>query len=195
MAEEDLLKTIFCEMMAKRKAAIADQEALRRSQGFEIASRRTAALISDYALGLRAVSMMSTRWRGFERARLSLRVYDLFLESAISAQSLIREGMLNPARRETRFLLEAGIKAWWFDCVEPGRDVKTKVRFLDDLGTARFREVVETIEPRLLDPTTKGELLQLVTNLYARLSTHVHPSTGGIGVDLRRFEKGQYIGF
>jgi len=69
------------------------------------------------------------------------------------------------------------------------------VRFLDDLGAARFREVVQSIEPQLLDPAAKAELLQLVTNLYARLSTNVHASTGSIGVDLKRFENGQYVGF
>ena len=195
MDEEDPLKTKFREMMAKRETAIADHDALLRSQGFETASRRTAALVSDYAIGLRAVSVMSTRWSGFGQARLSLRMHDLFLESAITTLSLVREGMLNPARCEMRFLLEASIKAWWCDCVEPGGDVEAKVGFLDDLGTARFREVVETIEPRLLDPTMKAELLQIATNLYARLSTHIHPSTSGIGLDLRKFEKGQYIGF
>ena len=69
------------------------------------------------------------------------------------------------------------------------------MRFLDDLGAARFREVVQSIEPQLLDPAAKAELLQLVTNLYARLSTNVHASTGSIGVDLKRFENGQYVGF
>lgn len=195
MNEGDPLKAGIADLTVMRNAAVVAHEALCRSPGFETASRRTAKLVSDYALALNAVSLMSTRWGGYGQARLSVRMLDFFLESAISALSLVREGMLNPARREMRFLLEASIKAWWCDCVEPGGAVETKVRFLDDLGAARFRDVVETIEPRLLDVSTKTALLQLVTDLYARLSTHVHASTSGIGVDIRRFEKGQYVGF
>lgn len=195
MAGDDSIRDVILEMITNRNAAVEAHEALRQSQGFETASRRTAALVSDYALGLQSIFMMSTRWGGYRQARLSLRMHDLFLESAISTLSMVREGMLNPARREMRFLLEASVKAWWCDSVEPGGNIDAKLQFLDDLGAARFREVVETIEPRMLDPTTKGALVQLVTNLYARLSTHVHASTGGIGVDLRRFEKGQYAGF
>lgn len=69
------------------------------------------------------------------------------------------------------------------------------LRFLDDLGATRFKEVVQTIEPRFLNVKFKTDLLQLVTNLYAQLSTCVHASTGGVGDNLMRFEKGQYVGF
>lgn len=117
------------------------------------------------------------------------------LESAISTLSLIREGLLNPARRELRFLLGASVKVWWCDGLEPAGEGKNKVAFVHDPGAIRFRDVVETLEPRLIDATTARNLLELLTNLYGQLSTHVHASTDGVGVDLRRFEKGQYIGF
>lgn len=157
-------------MLEKRNAAIEDHAALRRSPAFAAAARRTEVLVADYALGLNAIGLMSTRSTMFERVCLSLRMYDLFLESAISTLSLIREGMLKPARREMRFLLEASLKAWWCDAVEPNGAVEHKIEFLDDLGAARFREVVETLHPRLIDPQTSAGLLQLATNLYGRLS-------------------------
>jgi len=111
MTEEDPVKAAISAIVTKRDGAVAGHEALRKSQNFETAASRTTALVSDYTLGLQSVSMMSTRWSGFGQTRLSLRMHDLFLESAISTLSLVREGMLNPARRELRFLLEASIKA------------------------------------------------------------------------------------
>jgi hypothetical protein len=144
---------------------------------------------------LHAVSLMSTRSPIFRKVRLSLRVLDLLLESAVSALGLIRDGMLNPARRKMRFLFEASIKAWWCDSVDPDGVVESKIDFPDDLGAARFREVAETLRPRLLGEPLREQLLQIITNLYAGLSTHVHASTGGIGVNVRGFDRGKYIGF
>ena len=194
-ADDDPLKAAMLDIIEKRNAAIETHTALRRSPGFAAASKRSETLVADYALGLNAVSLMSTRSSAYGEVLLSLRMLDLLLESAISTLSLIREGMLNPARREMRFLLEASIKAWWCDSVEPSGGVQRKIDFLDDLGSARFREVVDTLHPRLLDELTRGNLIQIITNLYAQLSTHVHASTGGIGVNLRRFRRGEYVGF
>ena len=195
MSEEDSSMAALTSALAKRDEAIAAHEALRRSEGFKVASGRSVGLASDYALGLRALSAMSMRWDGFRQTRLNLRSHDLLLESAFSIQWLIQEGMLNPARREMRFLLEASIKAWWCDSCQPNGEVAAKLEILDDLGASRFRDIVASIEPRLLDQTAKDEFLYIVTNLYARLSTNVHASTGGIGVALRRFERGRYVGF
>ena len=179
-ADDDPLKAAMLDIIEKRNAAIETHTALRRSPGFAAASKRSETLVADYALGLNAVSLMSTRSSAYGEVLLSLRMLDLLIESAISTLSLIREGMLNPARREMRFLLEASIKAWWCDSVEPSGGVQRKIDFLDDLGSARFREVVDTLHPRLLDELTRGNLIQIITNLYAQLSTHVHASTGGI---------------
>lgn len=192
---KDPLQSALREMTQRRDTAMATHASLRASQPFADATRRTEKLVADYALGVNTVSLMSTRSGVYAQSLLSLRMFDLLLESAISTLALIREGMLNPARREMRFLLEASVKAWWCDGVDPAGDVKDKLELLDDLGAARFREVVETLNPRLIDEATARNLLQLLTNLYGQLSTHVHASTGGVGVDLRRFEKGQYVGF
>jgi hypothetical protein len=103
--------------------------------------------------------------------------------------------MLNPARREMRFLLESSVKVWWCDSVAPSDAAQAKVEFIDDLGSARFREVVDTLHPRLIDDVTRGKLVKIMTNLYSELSTRVHASTSAIGVNLRRFQRGEYLGF
>jgi hypothetical protein len=56
-------------------------------------------------------------------------VLDLLLESAVSTLGLIRDGMLNPARREMQFLFEASIKARWCDSVDPDGSSKAKLIF------------------------------------------------------------------
>lgn len=192
---EDPIKKLVQEIVEKRNTAIESHTALRRSRGFATASRRSETLVADYALGLHAISLMSTRSSAYGQALLSLKMLDLLLESAISTLSLIREGMLNPARREMRFLLEASIKAWWCDSVEPSGGVQNKIEFLNDLGSARFREVIDTLNPRLLDEPTRKNLVQIIINLYALLSTHVHASTVGISVNLNRLRRGEYVGF
>src|ERR1700730_4824061 len=146
----------FKDMIEKRSAAIEANAAVRRSPDYISALKRTEILAYDYAIGLNAVSLMSTRSPIFGKARLSIRVLDLLLESAVSTLGLIRDGMLNPARREMRFLCEASIKAWWCDSVDPDGVVESKIDFLDDLGSARFREVAETLRPQLFGEPFEG---------------------------------------
>jgi hypothetical protein len=186
---------MIASILDKKREAIDAHTDVRSSDAFNAAATRTDRLIGDYAFALNAISVMATRCEALRDARLSLRMHDLFLESAVSTGALLREGMLNPARREMRFLLEASIKAWWCDGQAPGGAVASKVDFLDDLGAARFREVVETLNVRLIDASTASQLLQMATNLYSRLSTHVHASKTAVGAELRRFAKGKYIGF
>jgi hypothetical protein len=191
----DAAATLFEDMRRKRQATLDAHEEMRRSPGFVAAAKRTEKLVLDFGLALNALSLMSTRHDGFKRALISIGMQDLLLESAVAAMALTREGLLNAARREMRFLLEASIKAWWCDNVEPTGDVARKVDFLDDLGAVRFREVIESIAPRMMDPDTVSCLTPAVTNLYAKLSTHVHASSSRVAVDLNRFRHGKFIGF
>jgi len=192
---DDPLAQHLAEIVQTRQAAMDAHAALRQSQPFLNACRRTETLVGDYGLALNAISLMSTRSPTFEAARLSIRIADLLIESAVATMAHIREGLLTPAHREMRFLLEASIKAWWCDSVEPEGEVERKLDFLDDLGAARFRDIVDGLRPRLIAAEEAAGLVHKVTNLYKKLSTRVHASTGGVGVDLRRFERGQYVGF
>jgi hypothetical protein len=118
---------------------------------------------------------MSTRSPLYEETLLTLRIYDLLLESAISTLGLIREGLLNPARREMRFLLEASVKAWRFDSAKPTASVSDKLTYLDDIRE-KFREFVDRTQPRLIDkrprPHSRTKLQIFMVNfahLFIRL--------------------------
>lgn len=183
------------EILSAKRSAIEAHDDLRQSEGFQAATKRTRRLVGDYALGLHTISLMSTRHPDFQSSRLSIRIQDLLLESAISTWGHIENGVLNPARREMRFLLEASVKSWWCDQFSPTEATAEKVEFLNDLGKSKFREVADSITPRLLEESVADQLTQKLTSLYGGLSTNVHASTGGIRPDLHRFENGQYIGF
>jgi hypothetical protein len=194
-ADDDPLEKAMREVQAKRQSAIDAHEALRKSPGYETASRRTSKLIGDYGLALNAVALASTRWSGFENTRLGVRILDLLLESAVATMSAAHEGLFNAAHRELRFLLEASVKAWWSDAADDKGAVADKVSYLDDLGVMRFREIVEMLQPRMMDATLAARLMPAITNLYGQLSTRVHPSGAGVGGALNRFQKGGRIGF
>lgn len=195
MEKEHNLPGEISRVLEAKRAAIESHENLRASPGFLAATNRTRKLVGDYAVGLNMISMMATRHPDFHGSRLSIRVHDLLLESAISIWGHINNGLLNPARREMRFLVEASVKTWWCDQFSPSEEVTKKVEFLNDLGKTRFRKVAETVRPRLLDAVLAERLPEKLTNLYGRLSTSVHASTGGLQPDLHRFEQGKYLGF
>jgi hypothetical protein len=194
MQSGDQPQGLIAAIVEKRDSAIAAHEELRKSPPFAAAVKGTEQLVGDYALASSAVSLMSTRWPAFKERLLTLRIYDLLLESAISTLGLIRQGLFNPAKREMRFLIEASVKAWRFDADEAAGTVSDKLANLDDVRE-RFRELVDHLEPRLLDEQTARALTHRITNLYGELCTYVHPSSRAFGVHLRKFERGEYLGF
>lgn len=195
MSDEDPIDEFLAPVVEARRAKIEEHKALRSSPGYVTAQRRTNKLVADFGLGLNAVSTMSTRHASFGEQRLSIRMHDILLESAIATMSNLREGLLSPARREMRFLLEASVKAWWCDATEPRGDVVDKVEFLDDLGAFRFREVVDTLNPKLIATEVSKTLIAELTDLYGSLSTQTHPSSASVGLDLARGQKGVHKGF
>jgi hypothetical protein len=61
--KDDPIKEMMGKLLEKRDAAIESHNVLRGSSGFVNASRRSEKLVADYALGLHAVSLMSTARR------------------------------------------------------------------------------------------------------------------------------------
>lgn len=136
MKNNDDLGDALRGMTAKRHTAIAEHDQLRETKPFKDSTRRIKTLLSHYGVSVNAIAFMAMRSPTYRSSRLSVRILDVLLESAIATGSLIGNGLLNSARREMRFLLEASVKAWWCDTVEPGGPIETKVEFLDDLGKA-----------------------------------------------------------
>ncbi len=205
----DLLRELLGRVIEERQRRIGDHAALRASQPYQAAVEQLDRLVADYGLAVNAFDFMATRYPPFFDTLITLRVKPHLIESLVAAIGMAKEGMLNPARRELRFLLEASVKALWLDTgalrtgdegedrsgIGQRRDVGGKVAALDELGRERFKEIVKHLKLKLLLDDAAQTYVQTATSLYSKLSTHIHLSTQNLKRDFANFDCHRPLGF
>jgi hypothetical protein len=182
---------------------------MRSGADYKQAIGRLERLVSDYGMSLGAIDAMATRSRDFHAQMLTLRVKPQLVESAVAVWTSVRQGLHHPAKREMRFLVEASIKALWFDRRKPDdkdgngnaprvswdSEVGAKVAALDDVGKQRFSEIVAELNLSLLHGKDAKTFRETATDLYAQLSTHVHLSGVAVAKQLRDLDRDKRTGF
>lgn len=93
-----------------RLAAIAKHTAVLNSDDYVAASKFTRRMCLDFVTAVSTTSLYSTRAREIYDKMLLIRAADDAIQSRLAMLSLINDGMLNPAHRELRYLLERTVK-------------------------------------------------------------------------------------
>ena len=191
-------------VLEAQRRKVEDHERLRASEPYRAVIKHLDRMASDYGLAVNAIDLMATRYPPFFDTKFTLRAKPHLTQSLVAAVWAIKEGMLDPARRELRFLLEASVKALWLDRggrrtdgtpVDGAGDIGSKVDALDDLGRRKFAEIVGELEFGLLTPAACATYRSTATDLYSKLSTYSHVSKANVKQDLRNFDRGRPFGF
>jgi hypothetical protein len=192
------LRAIIEELLAPareaKEQAIAQHEALCRSTAFQNGIAYNRRVCTAFIKLLHLVSMMATRNRSLSEHTLSIRMTDYFLQSTVVIAYLIENGFHGPAKRELRFVLEAGVKFLATDQALNGASLKEKNAHLAMLPD-RFREIVDSLGLPGLVESTQAAMKTRIIDLYGSLSTIVHASQAQVSTDLQRWERGTAIGF
>ena len=205
----DPLHELFRPLFEDRQRKIEEHAAIRDSPPFRGAVKHLDRLAEDYLLALGAIEWMATRWPLFFEGLITLRVKPRLAESLATALWMVKDGGLDPARRELRFLLESSVKCLWLDKGGPkisgtspdsahdgmAFDVVAKAEALDDLGQERFGDIVACLEFGLLDELGARSYRATATDLYRQLSSFIHMTSGNVGRDLDGCARHRAISF
>ena len=200
----DSIVDILRPVLEAQRRKVEDHERLRASEPYQAVIKHLDRMASDFGLAVNAIDVMATRHSPFFDSKIMLRAKPHLTQSLVAAIWSIKEGMLDPARRELRFLLEASVKALWLDKggertdgtqIGPNDSVDQKVSTLDDLGRRKFAEIVAELEFGLLPPEAQATYRSTATDLYSKLSTYSHVSKANVEQDLRNFGHGRAFGF
>lgn len=191
------LRAIIEELLAPAKEAkaqaIARHDALRSSTAFRNGIAYNRRVCADFVKLLHLVSMMATRDRSPSEHTLSIRMTDYLLQSTVVIAYLIENGFHGPAKRELRFILEAGVKFLATDQALKDASLKEKNAHLAMLPN-RFQEIVDVLVlPGLAE--SQAAMKTRIVDLYGSLSTIVHASQAQVSTDQQRWERGAPIGF
>lgn len=189
-----VLEEVLAPAREAQERAIAEHEILRDSRAFKNAIAYNRRICTSFIHLLHLANIMVSRSQALSEHTLSIRMTDYFLQSAVVVTYLIENGFHGPAKRELRFLLEAGIKFLVTDQRWSAATIEAKNKHIAELPD-RFREIVDTLSLPGLDQTTQSEMRRRILDLYGSLSTIVHASQAQVAMDLKRWEHGAPIGF
>lgn len=173
----------------------------------EVQQMELRNLTSSFLFGLKFIAMNSSREPGYFENHLLSYLFQELLESSVALSILVHEGILNCAKRELRFILEASVKLCLVqqDAV-PGSDSKHAERrppvSVSDKLDAFKRELNSPsitarkwVEIHLLDDeTTTSQFHEEVGRLYGELSGYTHLSARQVQERMIAVEAGRTAG-
>jgi hypothetical protein len=175
------------------ETAIAAHAVARNAPDFRAASARLARLTTDFAGAVRAAFTMATRAPGW-REQLFWLGADDFIASAAGIAVLATNGILNPARRELRYMLESAVKYVYVDQQHsPKTPLAIRQAFLAAKVKSSSIDRVATLDTLgLVDADT---FRAATWRLWGELSTYVHVSGRQLGEHVDALEAGSHRAF
>lgn len=173
----------------------ATHEEVRSSKRHVDADLHLRRLIQDFAVALRASWVAFTRYPNSDLWLLQRSTDDL-LESVIAVPTLTSNGMVNVARRELRYLLEATVKYVYVDQQLDGdAPLEERVRYLGDPSKVPRSSITTIDDTKIWMLDEPEQLRHAVKQSFGALSGDVHPSRTAVKERLARAERGEFVGF
>lgn len=150
---------------------------------------------SDFILALQCSGFYSTREPESKNKLLFARGIEEFLESIVAISLSIKEGALNPPRRELRYMLEMAVKYLFVDINLSDSPFEDRIKFLNNHVPKSSIEPVDSLKLYGLTFEDKKNFTDDVHALYANLCRFVHPSKYQIDEYMNRVKRGATLGF
>lgn len=173
---------------------IQNHKEFMKSQKYQQEIKYFERLISDFALAVRGISLYSSRYYNLYENSLVIRHVDELLESAIACEMLVENGMINPARRDLRYMLESTVKYLVVDQNIKDASYDEKIKYFDDNIPKSSISCVNEIEIISLKVDDNKKFIDSVNDVYKKLCKYIHPSKHNIDELIKREKKGAYLG-
>lgn len=156
--------------------------------------RQTDHLVRSYLAGLSFLIKDASRDPSFSDNHLLSFLAQDVLQSTISVVALATEGMLNVARRELRFLLEASIKICFVQRASYGSSVEDKLAEFDKVLSSQRISIKENLDLDMLPEGLRPAFAEEVGRLYGFSSAYVHLTPAQILASIGAAEAGVSAG-
>lgn len=173
-----------------------DEQANGVSPTIQLAIRHVRAVGMDFARFVGLIHRYAQRCPGLVDTHLFFRVSDVLIQSGLAASFLLAEGMRNPSRRESRFLIEAAVKLLYVDQQMPRSSLADRLVFFDRrVAAAGIADELRQVNLPLLPENRTPEFVQRVQRHYGHLSEFVHATHAQIVAHIADQDAGLQIGF
>lgn len=159
-----------------------------------VALRQTDFIVRSYLAGLSFLVQNTSRDPSFLGNHLLSYLAQDVLQSTLSVVALAAEGMLNVARRELRFLLEASIKICFVQRASYGSSVDDKLAEFDKVLASQRISIKENLDLDMLPDRLRTAFAEEVGRLYGLSSAYVHLTPAQILASIEAAEAGVSAG-
>lgn len=136
----------------------------------------TEQIVMSYVAGLSFIIKNTSRDPTFINNHLLSCLSQDILQSSISIITLTAEGILNVAKRELRFLIEASIKICFVQRESSGLTIENKIRKFDKVLASQRISINKNLVLDLLPERARSDFSEEVGRLYGLSSAYVHLS-------------------
>ena len=198
MSEFDSLQEYFEQKKAEHAAKVKAQEELVASPAYQSELKFIERMTSDIIVLLRLCLMYSGRAGEYSENSLTIRSTDDLGQSVLAAWHLVQQGMINPVKRELRYIIESSVKYLYVDQhtkgIEPLAKLPERLTFLETNVNSSI-DAREELKLAALHPDDAKQFVDELYDIYRDCCAYVHVSRGQIEERLDMIEKGRPLGF
>lgn len=198
MSEIDPLEEYFEQRKAENVAKVKAQEELIASPAYQSELKFIERMTSDIVILLRLCLMYSGRAGEYSENSLTVRSTDDLAQSVLAAWHLVQQGMINPVKRELRYIIESSVKYLYVDQHAKGMESLAKLTerlaFLETNVNSSI-DVREELKLAALHPDDAKQFIDELYDIYRDCCAYVHVSRRQIEERLDMAEKGRPLGF
>lgn len=191
----DDIEKLLKEMQKLREEKIAAHKNHLASDEYQRASHLLSVVTTDFIKGMKACSMYCNRGSEFRDNSLSLSHVDDYFMSAIMIMIMLKEGGINPAKREIRYLIDSSMRYLYVDQQLWRGTIQEKLAYFDKKVDKSNIKYINDIDLHMIEAEdVKSAFCSDYKATYYKACEYVHASTKQIEERFSLYEQGITIG-
>lgn len=198
-SEFDPIRDAVEQMKANYSAKVKAQQEVVASSVYQDELKFIERISADVIFVLGICLFYKGRAEEYSENSLVIRSTDDLAQSVLAAQHLVQKGLINPVKRELRYIIESSIKYLYVDQqTKNGRSIAKlteRLDFLDEKVPSSSIEIRKELNLHGFHPDDAKQFIDEINDIYRDCCAYVHVSRRQIEERLKLHEQGQSFGF
>lgn len=198
MVEYDEIRKIIESKQKEEEERRKTHAKLMASQPYQDQVKFIQSFTHDALYLLKACLTYSSRDQDFADNSLVLRSTDDLGQSIVAALALVQEGLINPVRRELRYVIESSIKYLYIDQQPNLTTIDDRLEFLEkNVSSSKNNSSIDMRQELKLEamhPSDASQFMDEIYDAYRNCCAYVHVSRRQIEERLQYNIEGRSLG-
>lgn len=181
------------EYEAQKAAHLKSLQELHESPEFTSQLKYIRRFSNDASTLLRLCYGYSARAKEFSENSLVVQSTDDLAQSIMAGWLLAEDGLINPVKRELRYVIESCIKYLYADQQKAGEPLQERVEFLKTIGSSI--DVRVDLKLPAMHADDAKQFIDELYDAYRECCAYVHVSPSQVNERLKQAERGGALGY